>query len=381
MATAPLRRRWAEPGHAESDFLLVVRRFAGPVRGVLLVLVSVFGTLAAPAAQVPLAFALLGLAVVCGAADVVAGWTDRGTRAALVLTVVRAAAICLAQDATAPVPGGVNQWAFNTLTITAITMQWQWPPRVTVPALAAVLAVSLPSSGADDTLMTVLRVLIESVLARLALMLLLRSAREVDSARERQVESERAESVALARRREEREYLALLHDTASATFLMVASRGADSDPDEVARYARRDLDVLTGFSDDSQAYDGLVALEPSLRPVLEHSPLDVNDRWDQSPMVPVPVALALVRALREALLNVERHAGVAEVDVHVAAEGGGVAVTVTDTGRGFDPAAVPADRHGVRGSLVERMRAAGGSAVVSSSPGSGTTVRLAWSDD
>jgi signal transduction histidine kinase len=266
------------------------------------------------------------------------------------------------------------------LTITAITLQWEWPPSVTVPALAGLLVVSLPMFGVDDSVTTGVRVVVESVLARLAFLLLLRSAREVDRLRERQVRLERAESLALARRRQEREYLALLHDTASATFLMIAARGGDSDPAEVARYARRDLAILTGSSGGPEGYDGLVAVESSLRPLVEQSSLEVDARWDRVPLVPVSVALALVRAVREALVNVERHAEVTAVALQVMAGDGGVVVTVTDTGRGFDPGAVAGDRHGIRGSLIERMSAVGGSAVVTSAPGAGTTVRLAWSD-
>lgn len=380
MAPVLSRRWWAEPGQVESGFLLAVRRFAGPLRGISLVLVGVFGVLATPVGALPLGFALLGLAVVSGAVDLYAGWTGGGMRTALVLTLVRAAAICATQQWTAPAPGEMNQWALNTLTITAITLQWAWPPSVTVPTLAGLLAVSLPMFGVDDGVTTGLRVVIESVLARLAFLLLLRSAREIDKLRVRQVRLERAESLALARHRQEREYLALLHDTASATFLMIAARGGDSDPAEVARYARRDLAVLTGSSGGLEGFNGLVAVESSLRPLVEQSPLEVDARWDRVPMVPVSVALALVRAVREALVNVERHAEVTAVALHVMAEDGGVVVTVTDTGRGFDPGAVAGDRHGIRGSLIERMSAVGGSAVVTSAPGAGTTVRLAWSD-
>jgi signal transduction histidine kinase len=380
MAPVPVRRHWTEPGQVESDFLLAVRRFACPGRGIGLVVVSVFGVLATPAGALPLGYALLGLAVAGGVVDVYAGWTGRGKHTAFVLALVRVGAICVSQQWTAPMPDEVNQWAFNTLTITAITLQWEWPPSVTAPTLAGLMAVSLPMFGVHESVTTGLRVVIESVLARLAFLLLLRSAREVDRLRERQVRLERAESLALARHRQEREYLALLHDTASATFLMIAARGGDSDPAEVARYARRDLAILTGSSGGPEGYDGLVAVESSLRPLVEQSPLEVDARWDQVPLVPVSVALALVRAMREALVNVERHAGVTAVALHVTAGDGGVVVTVTDTGRGFDPGAVAGDRHGIRGSLIERMSAVGGSAVVTSAPGAGTTVRLAWSD-
>ena len=49
---------------------------------------------------------------------------------------------------------------------------------------------------------------------------------------------------------------------------------------------------------------------------------------------------------------------------------------VRDRGPGFDPGAVPADRRGVRESIVGRMQRHGGEAVINSVPGEGTEVEL-----
>ena len=51
-------------------------------------------------------------------------------------------------------------------------------------------------------------------------------------------------------------------------------------------------------------------------------------------------------------------------------------VFVRDRGPGFDPAAVPPDRRGVRESIVGRMERHGGHAEVRSGSGSGTEVEL-----
>ena len=53
-----------------------------------------------------------------------------------------------------------------------------------------------------------------------------------------------------------------------------------------------------------------------------------------------------------------------------------VEVFVRDRGSGFDPQTIPADRQGVRSSILDRMTRHGGTAEVRSSPGSGTEVRL-----
>jgi signal transduction histidine kinase len=83
-----------------------------------------------------------------------------------------------------------------------------------------------------------------------------------------------------------------------------------------------------------------------------------------------------VLAAREAMVNAARHSGAAQVDVYAECGPGAVDVFVRDRGRGFDEAVIPADRHGVRNSIQDRMRRHGGTAVVRTAPGEGTEVRL-----
>ena len=66
----------------------------------------------------------------------------------------------------------------------------------------------------------------------------------------------------------------------------------------------------------------------------------------------------------------------ARVDVYAEVSPAAVDVFVRDRGRGLRPGAVAADRHGVRSSIVDRMRRHGGTAEVRSAPGEGTEVRL-----
>jgi signal transduction histidine kinase len=88
-----------------------------------------------------------------------------------------------------------------------------------------------------------------------------------------------------------------------------------------------------------------------------------------------PVARALVGAVRAAFENVVRHSGasVAELELIYTDD---ITVMITDQGAGFDMSAVPADRLGVRGSIVDRIEQVGGSAQVWSTPGGGTSVVL-----
>jgi signal transduction histidine kinase len=98
--------------------------------------------------------------------------------------------------------------------------------------------------------------------------------------------------------------------------------------------------------------------------------------------LPSEAAEALLASTREALRNAVRHAQPHHIAVSWRAvrEGAQLRVSsrVEDDGAGFDVTSVPADRLGLRLSMTERMRDAGGTCSVSSEPGVGTTVELAW---
>jgi signal transduction histidine kinase len=83
--------------------------------------------------------------------------------------------------------------------------------------------------------------------------------------------------------------------------------------------------------------------------------------------IPVDDALmALLQAARECMVNAAKHSGCDEVNVYCEVGAGRVEVFVRDRGCGFDPEAVPADRHGLRGSVIGRMREIGGRVAVDS---------------
>ncbi len=85
---------------------------------------------------------------------------------------------------------------------------------------------------------------------------------------------------------------------------------------------------------------------------------------------------ALVAAIREAVVNAARHAGVERVDVFVEADDAELSGFVRDTGHGFDPATVAPDRRGISESIIGRVHRLGGSAALTSRPGAGTEVEV-----
>ena len=206
-------------------------------------------------------------------------------------------------------------------------------------------------------------------------------ARQADEIVAVGLETERQIRAREARRADEREQHRQLHDTVLSTLTMVAA-GAFAEPSPaLTAQAARDLHVLQGLAGAPAAPGGLAPLT-DLRPKLELAMASTDDlavRLELAPVtLPSPVADQLVSCVGEALRNIRQHAGTGLAEVSVAGGAGWAVIKITDRGRGFDPAAVPPSRRGIRESITERMLAAGGRAVIASRSGAGTTVTVSW---
>jgi signal transduction histidine kinase len=193
----------------------------------------------------------------------------------------------------------------------------------------------------------------------------------------RNLAAERAERI---RSQERAEMAAHLHDSVLQTLTLMQKRAGD--PREVAALARRQERELRGWLSSGRKA-GAGGFAEALRSVAE----EVEDahRVDVDVVTVGDCALdegtvALVAAAREALTNAAKFAG-DDGPVSVYAEVGPdlVEAFVRDRGGGFDVERVPGDRHGVRESIIGRMRRHGGDATIASVPGSGTEVALSIS--
>lgn len=185
--------------------------------------------------------------------------------------------------------------------------------------------------------------------------------------------AEREERV---RSQERADVAAHLHDSVLQTLALIQKSSGDAAT--VARLARAQERDLRAW-----LYAGEAADESSVASALRAAAAEVEDAHGVSVDVVAvgdcPFAEPLrpiVAAAREAVTNAAKHAGTGRVDVYAEITAGAVDVFVRDRGVGFDADAVAADRHGVRHSIVDRMRRHGGSAEIRTAPGEGTEVRL-----
>ena len=183
-----------------------------------------------------------------------------------------------------------------------------------------------------------------------------------------------AERYAAVRAEERAAMAARVHDSVLQTLTLIQRRA--DDPAEVSRLARAEERALRSWLYAPVGTSG--SLSAALAEVVATTEADYDARID---LVTVGDAVvddriaAVVAATKEAVVNAAKHAD-APATVYAEVDADQVEVNVRDRGRGFDPAAVDPDRHGVRQSIVARMAAVGGSASVRSAPGEGTEVRL-----
>jgi signal transduction histidine kinase len=184
-----------------------------------------------------------------------------------------------------------------------------------------------------------------------------------------------AERAARIRTEERADVATRVHDSVLQTLALIQRHA--NEPRRVASLARRQERELRGWLYADQPVGDDTA---SLLAALSAAAADVEElhgvRVEIASAGDAPPDGALVLAAREAMTNAAKFAGVEEIDVYAEVSDDEIAVFVRDRGAGFDPGAIPEGRHGVRESIEARLERAGGTAVVTSTPGAGTEVEL-----
>ncbi|MEX3103688.1 MULTISPECIES: ATP-binding protein [unclassified Streptomyces] len=185
------------------------------------------------------------------------------------------------------------------------------------------------------------------------------------------------------RAQERAEVAAHVHDSVLHTLTLI-QRNAENAP-EVRRLARaQERDLRTWlYKPEGTGKDE--ADEPAtVADAVRRNAAEVEDKHG----VPIEVVVvgdceldertsAQMQAAREAMVNAAKYGGEGgAVQVYAEVEGRTVFVSVRDRGPGFDPDAIPADRMGVRESIIGRMERNGGTARLRAVPDGGTEVEL-----
>jgi signal transduction histidine kinase len=290
------------------------------------------------------------------------------------------AALALAQQHLVPAVliADSTTWMLPLACTSVYILQLALRPSFGLPAAAIVVVAYGLGTGhpADGWLLVV-----EAIVAAGLVAVIRGGARQADAIVAAGLQTEQQIRAEEARRADEQDQHRQLHDTALSTLTMVAAGAFAGPSPSLTAQAGRDLRVLQGL-EGAPAMPGGVAPLTDLRPQLERAAASIGDLAVRLNLVPVtlpsPVADQLVACVGEALRNVERHAGSGQADVTVTGGSGWAVVKVTDRGCGFDPAATPPSRRGIRESITGRMLAAGGRAAIASRPGAGTTVTVSW---
>jgi histidine kinase/DNA gyrase B/HSP90-like ATPase len=371
-------------GYAEQRLRALGYRYVGATRAIVAILAALFAVPVAPPTEKVVTAVLAGILLVWQYPYLTRmrsgdprGWVF-GVDLALV------ALVGLTQQWTvsdAYLADGIG-WASVVVSMTVIAIQWHLDLFLAVPATVLLsaaygvgAALAVPDSPGGATAIAVW-MLAEGALSRGLYLLVRHGARRADDISARTEASRRQAEVASALRDDEAEHVAVLHDTVANTLLMVGEGVFAARDDWLSRRAGTDLETIGTASAlpstaESVALDELLAQvcrQAAVRVAVETAPL----------AVPGPVATAFCGAVREALGNVAKHAGVGAATVRATRTGPTVTVEVTDAGRGFDVGSASRKGFGLSGSIEQRMDRIHGSATVSSAPDAGTTVRLVW---
>lgn len=198
----------------------------------------------------------------------------------------------------------------------------------------------------------------------------------------------RRDSIALAQERArtqaQRQRDSFVHDHILSVLVSIAGGLKDSERMRLA--ARNALESLQARTADqhpvaaSHLFKSLTTNAAVLAPGMQA----VTDITEDH-LLPPEIARAIQDSTGEAIRNSLRHAAgpsqpqrAVRRTLALSASPQQVRVVISDDGKGFDPQAPNPGRHGITGSIHQRLQDVGARAHIASSPGLGTTVTITW---
>lgn len=261
---------------------------------------------------------------------------------------------------------------------------------IIVPTVYGIVRL-LPAGGDAVPLLAVLDAMYAVILgvAALIIITMLRQAAEaVDGAQEAALQRYDVAARQHATESERVKVDALVHDSVLTTLLAAA---AAHSPEQQALAARMAGDAIERL--DEAGATGPRSLDRIELPVLVRrlraalttfsAPFTVRVVDAGGVGLPVEAVEALYSAAVQAMVNSMQHADepgrATRRELRIrGVRAGGCVIEIADDGRGFDRDRVPVERLGLRVSIEERMANAGGTALIVTRPGHGTTVSIAW---
>ena len=198
---------------------------------------------------------------------------------------------------------------------------------------------------------------------------------------------------------EQRRIAAELHDGLGQSLVIINNRALiglrDAEPssrvveqfEEISFAASSAIDEVRDIVYNLRPHElgklGLVqAIKSMVSKISDLSPLRLSTDLDEvDGLLSEEAETSIYRIVQEALNNVVKHAEATEAKVTLKRTGQELLITVTDNGRGIvKPSNGEKNGFGLVG-IAERARLLGGSSVVDSTPGQGTTLKLALTVD
>ncbi|MBM7751763.1 signal transduction histidine kinase [Microbacterium laevaniformans] len=282
-------------------------------------------------------------------------------------------------------------WYLLNVGTTAAVLAFGLPLQIAwaavIPILYAIARLTQLDGAPADVVDVVRDAVFAAILAAVVITLgrLLRGvAVGIDQARSEAVASYAVAAAHNAAETERVAVAALMHDSVLAA--LIAAERAHTEREEALATAMAREALMRLANTDQDSGEGpdepvaVTAIAAALRRVVADLDADAPVAADiaaAAPLVPGRVARAVVLAATQAVSNAIVHAHGEGLRVALRADGQRLRVQVTDRGPGFDPASIPDDRLGIRGSIVARMAAVGGRARVRTAA-DGTHVVLDW---